>query len=253
MSTEPVLLQANDIQVEVASKHLVANASFSITAGDVVALLGKNGCGKTSLLRQLCGFYPYSSGEVLVAGRPLRQLSDAERIHRICYVPQRLQSIPDVSVLEFLTACCPPATGKNTGAIEEALSHCSLASFADRLLPVLSGGELRRVLIATTFLNEAPVILLDEPTSNLDPTNHIAITSLIQNMASNGRAVLFATHDLNLDLHIANRVFSIYEQALHEETYTSEGLALERLKMIYSVPFTTNPQAVVPTDGEADG
>ena len=246
MTNQQTLITIDNVTVVAGSNKLIGAVSFSIQAGDVITLLGQNGCGKTSLLRQICGFKKTMTGKILIDETPISSLSDTDRVQKICYVPQRLESIPNVNVQEFLQACAHRFQHARIERINTALTRCGLADLSTRSLQVLSGGELRRVLIATAFLNDAPIVLLDEPTSNLDPTNHAAIVALISELAKAGRAVLFATHDLILDLHAANRVLAITNATLSEIDFTKGTLSARDLEQVYGIPFKPATECMIP-------
>lgn len=237
MNSTAKVLTVSHMDLTIDQCSLLRNITFTTTAGEIIALLGKNGSGKTTLFRSLIGYLPCSKGSITVTGHTLDTLSHTEIVNTICYVPQRLEAIPHTTVFEFLQSCSIKLTYNQTERIENTLEHCDLQQLRNRYLPVLSGGELRRVLLATAFLSDASLLLLDEPTSNLDPANHIAVLNLITQLASDSRVIIFATHDLLSDIKIAHRIFAIQNQELITLSNTETALTTELLESIYNTPF----------------
>lgn len=237
MSSTTELLKVSQMSIAIEACNLLRNITFTTTAGEIIALLGKNGSGKTTLFRSLIGYLPCTAGSVNLNNSNLYELSHSEIVGSICYVPQRLEAIPHTTVLEFLHSCSNKLSCNQNERINNSLERCSLQQLRDRYLPVLSGGELRRVLLATAFLSDASLLLLDEPTSNLDPANHIAVLNLIAQLASDSRAIIFATHDLINDIKIAHRIFAIRNKELLTISNTATALTPAVLESIYNTPF----------------
>ncbi len=185
---------------------------FSLHAGEVVALLGPNGCGKTTLLRCLLGLHRPVRGEVRLDGAPLTQVPALQRARRMAYVPQYHRLAFGYRVLDIVLMGRLAGRGMFARAGEHDRSHAlaSLArvgmeAFAQHPYTELSGGQRQLVLIARALCQDADILLLDEPVNNLDYGNQLRLLDAIRQLGSARRAVLFTTHHPEHALHVASR------------------------------------------------
>ena len=177
---------------------VVANdgISFTVEPGEAFGLLGPNGAGKTTLVRQLVGLLTPTSGEIRLFGEPL----GGHRVGRtVAYLPQGTMSLGEFKVAEAIewTAVlrgCGKATAR--AETEELLGLLSLGELRDRQLRKLSGGQRRLVQIGMTLVGRLPVVILDEPTADIDPALRARIWDLISARARAGTAVILVTHDV---------------------------------------------------------
>jgi iron complex transport system ATP-binding protein len=192
---------------------------FSITAraGEIVAVLGPNGAGKTTCLHLLAGRYMPNSGAVTWLGRPLADLHPAERARLVAVVPQRLALAFDLPVetlveLGRLHALPPwarlgPLPPRDREQVDMSLKVMDLGDLRHRSYRSLSGGEQQRVLLAMALAQDAPVLLLDEPTAALDPGHARAFLDLVRQLADQrGRAVVMTHHDVSLAAQYADHL-----------------------------------------------
>jgi Cu-processing system ATP-binding protein len=190
----------------------VESLSLEIGRGEVVALLGPNGSGKTTTLKAAAGLVRPSSGEVLL-GEPGRPASDPGARAILSFLPQRV-SFPEAltgrEVLEFYGALREVAAGR----IDEVLKFASLNGSGDRSVSQYSGGMVQRLGLAVAMLPDAPVLLLDEPTAALDPDGLCAFYGLVGQRRSEGRTVLFTSHHLGDVEHLADRFAVLVEGRL---------------------------------------
>jgi iron complex transport system ATP-binding protein len=188
-------------------------ADLELRAGELLVVIGPNGSGKSTLLRCLAGLLRPSAGRVLLEGRPLRALRPRERARRIAVVPQYLPALPDLTVESFALggryAWLEPWRGPQVHDVEvvrEALQDCDAGDLDQRLVGELSGGQRQRVLIARALAQEARALLVDEPTTSLDPEHQVRVFALLERLVRAGRAALVVTHDLNLASQFAHRI-----------------------------------------------
>jgi iron complex transport system ATP-binding protein len=179
-------------------------ATLEIPAGRRVALIGRNGAGKSTLLRALAGIMRPLSGRVLTHGQDLATLGPTARGKRIAYLPQQVSPEIPFTVREVVLMGRYPhrglslfATGKDREIVSKVIERTALADLADKRCNELSGGEFQRVLVASILAQEAPVMLLDEPTASLDLHHQSSILSMAAPQGSDGTVVI-ATHDLNI-------------------------------------------------------
>ena len=186
------MLQAIDLSYSYARRGAAAarvldGVSFEAGRGTIVGLLGPNGSGKTTLLRLLSGVLRPESGQVLIDGRPISQLTRREAARRVAVVPQETHSTFDFSVIDMVLMGRYPHLGpfELEGAADQAIAREALAatgtaSLANRSFSTLSGGEKQRVVIATALAQASDMLLLDEPTAALDLRYQIEIAGLLR-------------------------------------------------------------------------
>ena len=207
------LLTANEISFDYESRRVLEKVSLSIQAGEFVGLIGANGSGKTTLLRILLGLLPAQSGEVFLGVDSIKSLSRREIARRATLVQQDTTIDFDFTAREIVAMGRTPYLGRFTpekSADREAIANAMRATetegFANRFVTELSGGERQRVHIARAVAQETPLVLLDEPTSNLDLTHQFDALQLIKNLTRAGKAALAAIHDLSLAWRFCDRL-----------------------------------------------
>lgn len=233
------LLEFGGASVRLGERIVVAHASLRVARGEVVALLGANGAGKTSLLRAALGLAPVEIGTVLLGGKEPALLSARERALRAAYLPQRPQSIWPVRV-EHLVAlgryahgAAPDRLGpRDQAAVDAALAACSLIPLRTRRMDEISGGEKARAHLARALAQQAPLLLLDEPTAGLDPAQALGVAEIMRAQARDG-AVVFSTHDVALAARVAGRVVLMREGSVIAEGAPLEVLTPEALAAAY--------------------
>ncbi len=206
-------LEARGITVEGGGCHIVSNASLEISAGELVGLIGPNGAGKSTLLRALLGLQPRVGGTVLLDGAPFESFAPLERARRVAFLPQdravewRL-SVRDVIMLgrfPHRNGFAAPGAACEA-AVDRALALVDCQTIADRDVTVLSGGERTRVLLARALAVEAPLLLVDEPITALDPYHQMHVMEILAGLARSGFGVLAVIHDLALAARFMDRI-----------------------------------------------
>ena len=226
--------------------------SGSVRPGELVSILGPNGAGKSTLLRVLDGLESPASGEVHLSGRALANFDHKSRARALAFVPQFLAHLPEVHVGDFVLggryahlAGWGRRATTDRAAVDAALAACDATGLEGRLLTSLSGGQRQRVLIARALAQEAPVLLVDEPTSSLDPAHQLAIFELLAALAESGRAVLVVTHDLNLASQFSRRILLMKDGREVASGRPDEVLRPEVLRPVYGdgLVFGAHPDA----------
>ncbi len=197
------VIELKDISFGYDKTMLFQDLSIAFGEGDFCALMGPNGSGKTTLLKCICGLLRPSGGEVLVMGNPVSAYRAVQLARLVSYVPQRHDSVFDITVHDLvMTGRYPyqkrwqlPDT-QDERIVGEMLERCNLAGLRDRMLASLSGGEMQRALIARAMAQQAPVMLLDEPLSNLDVTHRYEIMDILAGLNRQGITVLIVMHDI---------------------------------------------------------
>ena len=184
--------------------------SFAIKKGDIVGVLGKNGAGKTSLMRILTSFLPATSGKVIIDGQELTKHSLAIR-QKIGYLPETPPLYNNMTVqsyLKFAAEIKDVAVNQRRRQLHKVLSECQLDGVKNQAIHTLSKGYKQRVGIAQAIIHEPKILILDEPTSGLDPIQIQQVRALIKNQQGQ-RTVLVSTHTLSEIENIAERVLII--------------------------------------------
>ena len=193
---------------------VLANVDLQVGAGEMLALIGPNGSGKTTLLRVASGGLRPTAGAALLDGRDLTALAARERARHIAVVPQDGPIPSGLFVREMVSLGRTPysrlllgPTLQDRQAVAWALEAAGVEDLAERFVDELSGGERQRVILARALAQQASVLLLDEPTANLDLHHQVAMLELVRGLSrEHGLAVLTAVHDLQLAALYCDRV-----------------------------------------------
>ena len=237
------MLEARNISVRFGDRQVLHDVSLTARGGETVALLGPNGAGKTTLLRALNGAVIPESGEVIVAGVPIGKMSRRDIARNIAVVAQENETKFPVTVLEFVLAgrfargaAFGWETDDDIAAARRALDRCDLNTFAERAMNELSGGERQRVVLARALAAETPVLLLDEPTANLDLAHQALMFRLVRERCREfaGSAVVI-THDLNLASEFADQVVLLKDGQVVASGTPADVLTAAKLKDAYDV------------------
>lgn len=206
-------LHAEGVGVRIDGKRIVESGDLAVGAGELVALVGPNGAGKSTLVRALAGIQRYEAGSIRCKGVEVSYLGGRTLALMRAFVPQRPRVPEGIRVREAMEIGRSPQLGPlamqtraDRGAIEDALRVAGIDRFADRFLTTLSGGELQRVQIAIGLAQGAPLLIADEPTSQLDLGATVGVAKLLRGLTARGYAVLLVVHDLALAAAIADRV-----------------------------------------------
>ncbi len=224
-------------------RHTVGcNVSLAVAPGEVVCLLGPNGGGKTTLFKTLLGLLPAQGGSIRLGTDNLADLSRAEVARRVAYVPQAAGGYFPFSVREVvlmgraahLRAFAGPALADRQHA-DNAIARVGIAHLAEAEFTRISGGERQLVLLARALAQAAPIIVLDEPTANLDFGNQVRLLAEIRRLASDGVGVLWATHAPDHALECADRVALIARGGVKNYGATAEVVDADALSDLYGV------------------
>lgn len=199
-------LLAHQLDLAYRERKVVRNFDLSIHAGTMHGLIGPNGSGKTTVLRALAGLLPPKSGEICVNAEKLRQIPKQRRARIMGWVPQRESLAWSLTVEEVVALGRAPHRGwllpyakHDREIIRQALESAELGDFAKRPVDELSGGEFQRVLIARALAQEPKILLLDEPTANLDIHHQIQVLDLVKTLVEKEKlTAIIAIHDLGL-------------------------------------------------------
>jgi iron complex transport system ATP-binding protein len=238
-----MMLSGHDLTIGYGDRVVGRNLDIALSTGEVLALLGPNGGGKTTLLKTLLGLLAPQSGEVRLDTRSLSGLSARERARLIAYVPQShiatFAFTVETIVLMGRTAhgdlfSRPTATDRAIAV--QALERFGIAHLRARPYTMISGGERQLVLLARALAQEPRFIVLDEPTASLDFSNQGKVMSEIRKLAASGHGVLFSTHDPNHAMRAADRAYLLREGTRISEGATGAVLSRDQLEALYGAP-----------------
>ena len=253
MSDPQPLLRARSVRFSAGRTPILAGVDLDLRAGEFVGLIGANGAGKTTLLKVVSGLWPGAAGDIALLGRPLRAYSVREIARVVAHVPQSTRVDFAFAVRDVVLMGRSPhlgrfqiESGRDRGVAERAMRTTGTLHLADRLVTTLSGGELQRVVLARALAQEPRVLLLDEPTSNLDIRHQVSVLRLVRDLAhENGLGVLAAIHDIGQAARWCDRLLlmtcgRIVAGGAPESVLTPERLAevFEIEARLYRDPYT---------------
>jgi len=242
-SSSSELLACRDLCCGYVDRKVLWDVSLTLRPGEITALLGPNGSGKSTLLKTISKTIPMLGGDVSVDGRSVSKMSFRELARKVAFVPQEEHVPFRFRVFEVvLMGRMPHSTGlldsqSDLEAAESALAEAGCESLRDRAITELSGGEKQRVLVARALAQEAPVLLLDEPTSHMDIGHQVAMVRLAHKLAGAGYAILAAVHDLNLAALLAKDAVLLRDGVIAMSGTCEEVLEDPRLDEVYGVQF----------------
>jgi len=236
------VLKAENISISYGPCDVVRRVSFELRERKTIALLGPNGAGKTTLIRSMNGTIPLSSGSIRLNDRPLGDHSRREISQTITVVAQENETKFPVSVLQFVLAgrfANGSAFGWETetdiATARKALAECDLAEFENRLMNELSGGERQRVVLARALATDARILLLDEPTANLDLAHQALMFRLVRERCRQGAGAVVITHDLNLAAEFADEIMLLKNGEVFAFGTPADVLNDKNLNEVYNV------------------
>ncbi len=237
-------LAARDLAVRVGARELVRDLSADFAAGEFVAVLGRNGCGKTLTLHTLAGLREPASGAVRLDGAELGRHDRRAVARRLGLLSQDLEDGFITTALEAVLIGRHPhlafwqwETAEDARLAREALAAVDLASFEARRTDTLSGGEQRRVAVAALLAQAPGIFLLDEPTNHLDPHHQLGILSLFRELARSGKTVIATLHDPTLAARFADRALLLSGDGTWSLGPASETITAETLSALYLTPM----------------
>ncbi len=239
-------LRVCDVSSGYPGVPVLDEVSFEIEAGSLVGVVGPNGAGKTTLLRAVTAILPLESGEVRVFGDPLPSWSRRDLARSLAVVPQSTPTIFDFTVREVVSMGRLPYQSPWAGesredrlAVDSALDSANMRDLEHRSYLDLSGGEQRRALFARALAQEPSILLLDEPTSHLDPGQGRGLMERARHLAlEEGMAVMAILHDLNMAALYCDSVVVLKEGQVWTTGTPLEVFTSDALERVYGVPVS---------------
>lgn len=235
-------LQFHKVNAAYRGKIILQDVSFSVAKGSITALAGRNGRGKTTLLRCLTGEKSDYRGKILLDGREVRTFTQAERAVTLSYLPQELPA-PQVSVRELVSfgrAPYTPFSGKLSPSdlekIDWAIRAVGMQSLAEAQVDRLSGGERKKAFFAMTLAQDTPLVVLDEPTAHLDAQSRFAFLDLVERLRQEtGKTFLLVMHELPDLLQYAQKLIVVEERTVYFSGTPEQFLAQQLPQKCFGV------------------
>lgn len=239
------LLQVKNLSLKQGERLLIDDLSFRINAGEAWIVLGENGCGKSTLLSALAGWFKPLHGQILLNGQSLPEVAPAQRAKSVAWQTQHDECPFPLTVLEkTLTGRHPHLSrweweGEHDLALaREQLARLDLNGFDERDLASLSGGERRRVALATALMQQALLMLLDEPLSQLDLRHQQQALQVLRTERAAGRSMVMVSHDPNHAVQFATHALLLFGNGQWQAGVLAEVLNTDCLSRLYHHPVS---------------
>ena len=239
-------LTCAEVSIFVPGRTLVENLDLQVHAGEVVAVLGPNGVGKSLTLHTLAGLRAADGGTVTLDGHVVTELSRQQVATRVALLPQYVEDVFPASVFDTVMIGRHPhiprfqwETEEDRKIAEESLRLVDLGDMPERDISTLSGGERRRLAIAQVLTQSPDIYLLDEPTNHLDPQHQLDVLRIFREKARGGSSVVASLHDVNLAARFADKCLLLYGDGRWELGESDAVLTEQRLTELYATTMET--------------
>ena len=238
-------IKVQNLTFSYGNKETLHNVEFSSEDGDLTAVLGPNGAGKSTFFKCILGFLKANQGEILLNGKDMHTLTRAEIAKEIAYIPQNITPTFNYTVLDTvlmgttnsLKAFESPSAAQKSHALE-ILDSLGIVHLSYRGCGNISGGERQLVLLARALIQDAKILLMDEPTANLDYGNQYKVMKRISTLADKGYTVIFSTHDPNQALLHASRIFVLRNGSTVINGAPEDVLTETKLSELYGIDIS---------------
>jgi iron complex transport system ATP-binding protein len=247
------VLRLRDVAWRAGSTPIVERVTFEARAGEFIALMGRNGTGKSTLLDLVAGLRTPRQGDIAVDGRSLVQWTPLERARAISHLPQTVFVQSPVTAEQLVMMGRYPhadrwfESAEDRRAVDQSMAECGCLEFRDRRVTTLSGGERQRVLLAACLAQRPRVLLLDEPAAFLDIDQQLNCFDLLRRQAQAGVLCIAVSHDLNLALKFCTRLIVLAAGTIACDLPVSEAAG----RTDWLPYFSARLERVTTSDGRA--
>ncbi len=240
----PWTLRAVGLCVDRGRRRVLEDVRFELRRGQCLCVIGPNGAGKTSLLLTVLGLLRPSAGGVWLDERRVDRMTPRQRARFAALVPQSLEHVPPFTVRQLVEDArhahrppwAPPGPDDRQ-AVERALTLCGVAELAHRRVDRLSGGERQKALLAAALAQEPQLLVLDEPTTALDPAYRVELVRILRQIHARGTALLVVSHELELPILLGGRTLALRAGRVVADGDTAAVLEPDRLEALYGARF----------------
>ncbi|MFZ2071577.1 MAG: ABC transporter ATP-binding protein [Halobacteriota archaeon] len=239
-------LKIKDIEFSYASVPVLKDVSIELAESEMLSVVGPNGAGKSTLIRCIDRILKPQKGCILLDERDIKELSRLELAKKMGYIPQTTSQVFPATVLDTVLMGRRPHVGWRSGETDmekalEMLQLMNIEEFAMRDINELSGGQQQKVFIARALTQEPAVLLLDEPTSNLDIRHQLEVMDIIKKIViEKGISAIMAIHDLNLASRYADRIVMMHSGTIFSAGSPVSTLTSENIEHVYGVEVKVN-------------
>lgn len=236
------MIEVRNLNFNAGGRMILSKVSFALEKGCFCGIVGNNGSGKTTLLRCLTRNNDIAKGKVWIDGRDIVSYSFKDLAKQMAFVPQRTDLMFDFSALQIVLMGRNPYqkplysdNEEDLRVVEQAMKQTDTWHLRNANARHLSGGEFQRVIIARALAQQTPVLLLDEPVSNLDIQHSFEIMSLLKSINENGRSIVIVLHDLNLAMQYCKQILLLQNGNVAAMGSTPEILTKENIEKYFNV------------------
>ena len=217
------MIRFENLTLGYGSRTLIDSLTASVSQGELTALVGRNGTGKSTLLRAIAGLEQTLGGEIFIGERPLADLTATERASTIAFVTTEKVRIANLRCRDVVALGRAPYTNwigrmqkQDEEIVMQSIAAVGMSDYADKTMDRMSDGECQRIMIARALAQQTPIILLDEPTAFLDMPNRYELCTLLRRLArEENKCILFSTHELDIALELCDSIALIAPPQLH--------------------------------------
>lgn len=244
------MITLGHIGVAYGSRRILDDLNLDFSDRCITAVMGPNGCGKTTLLRCIGGLLKPTSGHVLVDGRQVNEYAPRELAQRLAFVRQHAQTDFDFSAFEIVLMGRNPYQRRlqnesqaDWDIVERCMRQTGTWHLRFSVPSQMSGGELQRVMIARALAQQTPILLMDEPVSNLDIAHQLEVMRLLR--AATDKTILIVIHDLNLALQFCDRLLLLHDGKALYHGPIADGLTPDNIRSVYGVDTHISDRRII--------
>ena len=233
-------LEIRNLSLSKKNKKVLENVSFLANEGDFICILGENGAGKSTLLNCICRILKVKNEEILVNGQSVNKYKNKKFASIVSFVPQNYNPIYECTVTEFLLMGRNPyksfgssLSHDDIGIVNRVLEEFSMEGFAQRLMSQLSGGERKKILLMRALVQDTDIIVLDEPTNQLDFGMRVQFMNTLKRLANKGKIIIMTTHLPDDAINYSNKTIVVFNR--ETSVYGTNELKEDVLGKIYSL------------------
>ncbi|MBK5200569.1 MAG: ABC transporter ATP-binding protein [Spirochaetaceae bacterium] len=241
------IIKIIDLNFSYQDTQILKNLNLEIKDNSFTSILGANGCGKTTLLKNILRLVPLKQNSIFVGNKDVSKINREALSQLIAYVPQNERVNYHFNIRDFISLgryAKKTSRAEDNAVIDEMINLTNLEALSDKYVEEISGGEYQRVVIARALCQETPIILLDEPTSSLDPLHQSEVMRLLKELvAKKNMSIVCTLHSLNSALDYCNSSVLMKDGKIIYQGKSSDVINVENLKEVYSIDttFVNNP------------